>query len=117
MITPQILTRPASWQEWQDRAQCVAPKLAESMARGLTYQPQPSDLFPSLQRLLLAMALILITSFGLIPVRQESVSASPRLRCTVHRPAGRSGAGGLGGGCTAGLLNNRIKLRNGLMLG
>jgi hypothetical protein len=47
MTTTQTLTRPASWQEWQERTQLVAPKLAESMERGLAYQPQPSDLFIS----------------------------------------------------------------------
>lgn len=47
MTTIQTLTRPASWQEWQARTQCVEPKLAESAARGMAYQPQPSDLFIS----------------------------------------------------------------------
>ena len=47
MTTTQTLTRPASWQEWQERTQLVAPKLAESVAYGLAYQPQPSDLFIS----------------------------------------------------------------------
>jgi len=47
MTTIQTLTRPASWQEWQERAQLFGPQLAESTARGLAYQPQPSDLFIS----------------------------------------------------------------------
>ena len=47
MTLNQTLTRPASWQEWQDRAQLFGPKLAESMQRGLAYQPQPSDVFIS----------------------------------------------------------------------
>lgn len=47
MITTRTLTRPASWQEYQDRTQSVSPKLAESVERGLAYQPQPSDLFIS----------------------------------------------------------------------
>jgi hypothetical protein len=47
MNTIQTLTRPASWQEWQERTQLFGPQLAESTARGLAYQPQPSDLFIS----------------------------------------------------------------------
>ncbi|MCE7988808.1 MAG: hypothetical protein DYG89_47235 [Caldilinea sp. CFX5] len=47
MNTTQTLTRPASWQEWQERAQLFGPQLAESRARSLTYQPQASDLFIS----------------------------------------------------------------------
>jgi hypothetical protein len=47
MTTTQTLTRPASWKEWQDRTQFVGAKLAESVERGLAYQPQPSDLFIS----------------------------------------------------------------------
>lgn len=47
MNTIQTFTRPASWQEWQERTQCVGPQLAESVAHGLAYQPQPSDLFIS----------------------------------------------------------------------
>ena len=47
MIATQTLTRPASWQEWQARAQLFGPQLAESTARGLAYRPQPSDLFIS----------------------------------------------------------------------
>jgi hypothetical protein len=47
MTTPKTLTRPASWQEWQEREQFIGSKWAESMERGLAYQPQASDLFIS----------------------------------------------------------------------
>lgn len=47
MITTQTLTRPASWQEWQERTQLMGPLMAESLERGLAYQPQPSDVFIS----------------------------------------------------------------------
>ncbi len=47
MTLIQTLTRPASWKEYQDRTQLFGPKLAESVERGLAYQPQPSDVFIS----------------------------------------------------------------------
>lgn len=47
MTTTQTLTRPASGQEWQERQQRIEPKMAESVAHGLSYQPQASDVFIS----------------------------------------------------------------------
>ena len=47
MALNQTITRPASIKEFQERTQLFGPKLAESVERGLAYQPQPSDVFIS----------------------------------------------------------------------
>jgi hypothetical protein len=47
MTTSQTLTRPASLTELQARSQLIGPLIAESLERGLAYQPQPSDVFIS----------------------------------------------------------------------
>jgi hypothetical protein len=45
MMTTQTVTRPASLTERQEQSQLMGPLMAERLARGLTYQPEPSDLF------------------------------------------------------------------------
>jgi MFS family permease len=73
---------------------------------------------PSLRRFLLAMALILMTGFGLIPVLQNLYLL--RLGFDVQFIGLLAGLGQVvwaAAALPAGMLSNRLGLRNGLMLG